>query len=481
MVSSFDVNYDVVVIGGGNAALSAALSAKQSGAKVLVVEKAPPIERGGNCPFTGGGFRFIHNGTSDLKRIVSDRSVLKGNEPPYTSGQYQSDMLTKTRGLTNRNLLAALIEQSLPTISWLSELGITFERGSNTQRVGAGAMGSGPGLINMYYDIARRQGIEIVYETAMVELIKNPMGAVNGIIARDKDGKHRIGAKGIVLACGGFEANSEMRSSYLGPQWRKAKVRGSQFNTGDGHRVGMAIGAATTGQWNGYHGTPIDFDAPSSGSVMTVHQLSRRSYNLGIMLNLNGERFTDEGAAMNSDNFVDMADKILQQPDNLAFQIFDQKVIKLIDPQYLSSTPKVSNSIKSLGCKLNIDPIKMNNTINEFNSQVNQRTFDPTTLDGKCTNNTSPAKSNWALEIDTPPFYAYKVTGGITYTFGGLKIDTEARVLNADEKAIPGLFATGEIVGGFFYHDSLRASGLMHGAVFGRIAGINAAKLAGYL
>ncbi|SVB53377.1 uncharacterized protein METZ01_LOCUS206231, partial [marine metagenome] len=300
MISCFDISYDVVVIGGGNAALSAALSAKQSGAKVLVIEKAPPGQRGGNCPFTGGGFRFVHNGTSDLKRIVSDRSSLKGNEHAYTHGEYQSDMLTKTRGLTNRELLGTLIESSLPTISWLSELGITFERGSNTQRVGAGAMGSGPGLIKMYYDIARRHGIEIVYETEMVGLIQNPMGAVTGIIARDKDGTQRIGAKGIVLACGGFEGNPQMRSRYLGPQWEKAKVRGSQFNTGDGHRIGMAIGAATTGQWNGYHGTPIDFDAPLSGSITTVHQLPRRSYNLGIMLNLNGNRFTDEGERMGS-------------------------------------------------------------------------------------------------------------------------------------------------------------------------------------
>ncbi|MBD47930.1 MAG: tricarballylate dehydrogenase [Dehalococcoidia bacterium] len=480
MTSCFDINYDVVVVGGGNAALSAALSAKQSGAKVLVIEKAPPIERGGNCPFTGGGFRFVHNGTSDLRHIVLDHSILKGNENPYTPEQYRSDMLTKTRGLTDRALLTTLIDQSLPTISWLSELGITFERGSNAQRVGAGAMGSGPGLVKMYYDIARRQGIDIVYETKMVELIQNPMGAVNGVIVRDKDGTQQINAKGIVLACGGFEASSEMRYSYLGPHWKSARVRGSQFNTGDGHRAGMAIGAATTGQWNGYHGTPIDFDAPLSGSVTTVHQLPRRSYNLGIMLNLNGDRFTDEGEQMGSDNFVHIADKILQQPDNLAFQIFDQKVIQLIDTQYLTSTPIISNSIDSLGAKLTMNSIELRNTIREFNSSVQEGNFNSTILDGKCTNNISPKKTNWALKIDTPPFYAYKVTGGITYTFGGLKIDTKAQVLNTNARAIHGLFATGEIVGGFFYHDSLRASGLMHGAVFGRIAGINAARLAGY-
>jgi tricarballylate dehydrogenase len=480
MVSFFDVSYDVVVVGGGNAALSAALSAKQFGAKVLVIEKAPHTERGGNCPFTGGGFRFVHNGTSDLKRIVSDYALLKVNELAYTPEQYQSDMLAKTRGLTNRRLLKTLIEQSLPTISWLSELGITFERGSNTQRVGAGAIGSGPGLINMYYDIAHRQGIDIVYGTEMVQLIQDPMGTVNGIIARDKDGTQQIGAKGIILACGGFEANAEMRSNYIGPHWGRARVRGSQYNTGDGHRMGIAIGAATTGQWNGCHGTPIDFDAPFTGSVMTVHQLPRRSYNLGIMLNLNGDRFTDEGEGMSKDNFVHMADKILQQPDNIAFQIFDKKVIQLIDSQYLTSTPTVSDSIEALGRQLNIDSIGMKNTIKEFNSSVQEGNFDSTILDGKSTNDLNPQKTNWALKIDTPPFYSHKVTGGITYTFGGLKINTKAQVLSTNGKAINGLFATGEIVGGFFYNDSLRASGLMHGAVFGRIAGINAAKLCGY-
>jgi tricarballylate dehydrogenase len=327
----------------------------------------------------------------------------------------------------------------------------------------------------MHYSAARKLGVEVVYETKMLNLLQDSNGAVNGVRVRDKDGVQDLHAKGVILACGGFEANQEMRLKYLGGPWERAKVRGSKYNTGDGHRAALELGAKVSGQWTGCHATPIDVDAPDTGSPDSVDRLPRRSYPFGIMINLNGQRFVDEGEDFALHNFVEIGRSILEQPQGLAFQIFDGKTTSLLEPRYGSASPTKANTIEELAQKLGLKPQVVARTVEEFNAAAQDGPFDPKKLDGKGTQGLSPPKSNWALPIDTPPFLAYKVTGGITYTFGGLKINRMAQVIDTEDNVIPGLYAAGEIVGGFFYFDSLRASGLMHGAVFGRIGGANAA------
>ena len=484
MAEDSGLYFDVIVVGGGNAAMCAALSAREKGARVLLMEKATPEERGGNCPYTGGGFRFTHNGAEDLRPLLADASVLEGLEDsisPYTAEDYRREMLEKTAGRTDPELLETLIGESYPTVRWMREQGIEFElsgRGARVMpgvRVGASAVGSGPGLIAMHYTAARRHGVEVVYETKMLRLLTDDAGAVKGVLAEDSDGVQEIRAGGVVLACGGFEASSEMRSEHLGGHWGQAKVRGSRHNTGDGHRAALEIGARMAGQWTGYHGTPIDADAPATGSPDSVDRLPRRSYPFGVMVNINGERFVDEGADFALNNFVHMGALILKQPRGIAYQIFDAKAESLLEERYGGASVVTAETVGELAEKLGLDRAKVEGTIGGFNEAVQDGEFDPSRLDGKGTMGVEPPKSNWAQAIDTPPFLAYRVTGGITYTFGGLKINTRGQVLDGEEKSIVGLYAAGEIVGGFFYFDSLRASGLMHGAVFGRIAGANAA------
>ena len=484
MMEDSTLRYDVVVVGGGNAAMCAALAAREKGARVLLLEKAVPEERGGNCPYTGGGFRFTHNGAEDLRPLMADPSALEGLEDaisPYTAADYRREMLEKTAGRTDPDLLETLIAESYPTVLWMRGQGIEFElsgRGARVMpgvRVGASAVGSGPGLIAMHYTAARRHGVEVVYETKMVRLLTDDSGAVTGVLVEDAEGVQEIRAGGVVLACGGFEASGEMRSEHLGSHWGQAKVRGSRHNTGDGHRAALEVGARMAGQWMGYHGTPIDADAPDTGSPDSVDRLPRRSYPFGVMVNADGERFVDEGSDFALNNFVEMGALILKQPGGIAFQVFDSKAESLLEERYGSASAVRADTVGELAEKMGLDGAKVEGTIGEFNASVQEGEFDPSRLDGKGTRGIQPPKSNWAQAIDAPPFSAYRVTGGITYTFGGLKIDTSARVLDGGDRPIRGLFATGEIVGGFFYFDSLRASGLMHGAVFGRIAGAKAA------
>ena len=268
-----------------------------------------------------------------------------------------------------------------------------------------------------------------------------------------------------------------MRKKYLGEGWENAKVRGSKFNTGDGHRLAIKLGAQPTGQWSGCHATPIDINAPATGNQGITERMPRRSYPLGITVNINSERFIDEGEGFAEQTFVKMGSRILSQDKSIAFQIFDSKSFNLLEPRYNNSKPAISGNLNDLAKKLDIPESKFIKTITEFNKAASDGNYSPKKLDGISTNNLTIPKSNWGIKIDTPPFYGYCVTGGITYTYGGPKIDTKARVLDQNNDPITGLYAAGEIVGGILFHNSLRGAGLMHGSVFGKIAGTNAAIL----
>ena len=482
--------YDVIVIGAGNAALCAALSAREHGARVAVLEKAPPSEQGGNCPFTGGGFRFTHDGIGDLRGLapsITEAEAERIEMGPYTADDFRNHLTTVTRGETAAHLMEVLVAESRPTVEWMASKGVEWELGAKRaagggppstvpNAVGLTAIGSGAGLVQMLTRAARQSGIDMFYETKMQRLLTTPGGSVRGVEAVDADGAHELGAGGVVLACGGFEGNAEMRAEHMGANWSEAKVRGSRHNTGDGHRAALEIGAAASGCWDDCHCTPIDADAPATGQLAVVNAMPRRAYPLGITVNLDGHRFADEGTGFAEQTFVDMGRRIMQQRDGAALQIFDARAAPHIEERYGSGQAVMAESMSELAKKLRVNASTLEQTVGAFNETSHEGEYDPLILDGKGTRSLNPPKSNWAIRIDKPPFTAYRVTCGITYTYGGLAIDAGARVLDEDGRPIQGLYAAGEIVGGIFRYNSLRAAGLMHGAVFGRIGGANAAK-----
>ena len=283
-----------------------------------------------------------------------------------------------------------------------------------------------------------------------------------------------------MLACGGFEANSEMRACYLGPGWELAKVRGTQFNTGDGIRMALDAGAQPYGHWSGCHSVAWDLNAPAYGDRNIADLFQKHSYPFGLIVNIEGKRFVDEGADFRNYTYAKYGREILFQPQRTAFQLFDDRTKHLLRDEY--SIPQVTmvkaGSIEELADGLGIDGEGLVRTVREFNAAVQESAFNPTILDGKGTIGINPPKSNWALPLDTPPYLGYAVTCGITFTFGGLKIDNRAQVLDTEDAPMPGLYAAGELVGGLFYHNYAGGAGLMAGAVFGRIAGASAARQA---
>jgi tricarballylate dehydrogenase len=321
-------------------------------------------------------------------------------------------------------------------------------------------------------------GIEIRYGQRAVQLLGTENGAVGGIRVTNENGHTDIRCKSLILASGGFEANGEWRARYLGPNWDLARVRGTKFNTGDGHQMAIDFGARSFGHWSGCHATAWDANSPIDTERGTGDSSSRHSYPMGIVVNENGERFLDEGADFHTHTYAKYGAEILKQPGLIAHQIFDQKTLQYLRSDYRDkNVSRVSaDTIEELARKLEIEPAALAQTIESFNTAVGDGEFNPNILDGKRTNGLRPDKTNWALTLDAPPFYGYSVTTGITFTFGGLRINRNAEVLDWANNPISGLFAAGEIVGGLFYHNYPSGTGLMAGTVFGRIAGKSAAK-----
>jgi tricarballylate dehydrogenase len=282
----------------------------------------------------------------------------------------------------------------------------------------------------------------------------------------------------VVLGCGGFEANAEMRTRYLGADWELAKVRGTQFNTGDGHRMALGIGAQSYGHWSGAHAVAWDYGAPPYGDRKITDLYQKHSYPYSIVVNVQGKRFVDEGADYRNYTYAKYGREILKQPLRAAFQIFDQKTVHLQRDEYRIKevTKSTANTIEGLADALGIDREGFVQTVREYNAACRAGTFNPSILDDCHTEGVAPPKSHWALPIDSPPYEGYAVTCGITFTFGGLRIDRRGQVLDTEERRIPGLYAAGEIVGGLFYYNYPGGSGLMAGAVFGRLAGKGAAE-----
>ena len=487
--------YDVVVAGAGNAALCAALAAADEGASVLVLERAPEYLRGGNSFFTGGLFRFAYDGIEDILGIIPEigeeerESIDVGR---YTQAQFYDDLMRVTEGLSDPELAQALVSQSYPAMKWLQEQGVRWILAYGRQafrhegklRFWGGliveAVGAGKGLIDQEFEILERKGIPALYGTKAHSLITDNRGRITGLTVRDSDGFREIETKAVVLACGGFESNTEMRTRYLGPGWELAKVRGTQFNTGDGIQMALDIGAQSYGHWSGCHAVAWDMNAPAYGDRNIADLFQKHSYPFGLIVNVEGKRFVDEGADLRNYTYAKYGKEILAQPQRVAFQLFDQKTKHLLRDEYFIPQASVieANTIEDLADGLGIDVDALSQTVAEYNAAVQPGEYNPTALDGKRTEGITPPKSNWALTLDEPPYMGYAVACGITFTFGGLKINAQAEVIDTEDSPIPGLYAAGELTGGLFYNNYPGGSGLMAGAVFGKIAGEQAGRYA---
>ena len=479
----------VIVVGGGNAALCAAVGAREQGAEVIVLERAPFELRGGNSRFTAGGMRFAYSGSRDIRVLVPDltpEELARTDFGSYPRESFYDDMGRITGYRTDPELAGKLIDGSFDTLRWMAGHGVRFLPMYGRQsfatdgqvRFWGGltieAWGGGPGLVESLYTIADRLGVDIRYEARAAALAVKE-GRVRGVHLANEE----IAADAVVLACGGFESNAAWRAQYLGPGWELAKVRGTRFNTGDGIRMALEAGAASRGNWSGCHAVAWDMHAPDFGDLDVGDSFQKHSYPLGVMVNAEGRRFVDEGADFRNYTYAKYGGEILRQPGQFAWQIFDAKVAPLLRDEYRirRMTRVTATSLEALTRKLDgVDARQALTTLQQFNNAVDsEKPFQPAEKDGRATQGIDPPKSNWANRLDTPPFEAYGVTCGITFTFGGLHVDTSARVIGEDGLPIPGLYAAGELVGGLFYFNYPGGTGLTSGAVFGRAAGWNAA------
>lgn len=483
---------DVVVIGAGNAALCAALSARETGASVCVLERASEEECGGNTRFTAGAMRVCYRGVDDLKKLMPDLSeeeTARTDFGSYTEDDFFDDMFRVTQYRADPNHVETLVRKSFDTLLWMRQKGVRFVPIYGRQAFNVNgrfkfwggltveSWGGGPGLIDQLTAAARREGIEILYNTRAMEFLFDGV-RVTGIRVRSGDELWDINARSVVIASGGFQSNPEMRTRYLGPGWELAKVRGTRFNTGDGIRMALAIGASNTGNWSGCHAVGWERNAPEYGDLAVGDAFQKHSYPFSIMVNADGKRFVDEGADFRNYTYAKYGRIILEQPQQFAWQIFDKKVLHLLRDEYrIKQVTKVSaNTIEELASKLEgVNPEAFLNTVKEYNTAVRADVpFNPNEKDGRSTKGLALPKSNWANLIDEPPFEAYAVTCGITFTFGGLRINAEGSVLDENHSPIRNLYAAGELVGGIFYFNYPGGSGLTSGAVFGRIAGRSA-------
>lgn len=487
------ITTDVLVIGAGNAALCAAHAAREEGKSVLVLEAAPEEKAGGNSLFTAGATRIVHNGLESLKDLVEEDERHPITEvPPYSAEDYRADLAKVTGGKNDPMMTDTLVSNVAEDIRWLKAKGLKYrlmyERQAYERADGGylfwgglhvGNVDGGEGMIRDHYRVAQETGVEIVYDARATALLVSD-GAVTGVRYESQGAEHTVEASATIIASGGFESSRDMRAEHMGAEWRHAVTRGTQYNTGIMLQAALDNGADKGGDWTTCHATQWDAEFENNESNYEVtNRLTRQSYPLGILVNRDGRRFLDEGADFRNLTYAKYGKEVLLQPGAVAWQIFDAPLRPMLRPQEYEVPgvgEHIAGSIEELSGLTGIDEAGLKQTISEFNESIDASAeFDPNVKDGRAAK-TQPPKSNWANPIATAPFYAYPVTCGITFTFGGLKGDEQARVLDAEGNPIKGLYACGEALGGLFSENYPGGSGLAAGIVFGRIAGRSAAQ-----
>jgi tricarballylate dehydrogenase len=448
-----------------------------------VLEKADPEWSGGNSAFTAGAIRLAHGGLEDLRGVVEDDERFEVTDlDPYTAEEFLADMRRVTLDRGDPEMARILVEDSGPTVRWLRERGVRFRLMYERQSyevdgrhrfwggLALGTVDGGEGLMAQHREAAERDGIELRHGAPVADLL--PGG---GVVLADGE-ELRAGA--VVLAAGGFEASPRLRAAYLGPNWDVAKVRGTPHNTGEVLEAALAHGAQAYGHWSGCHAIQWDADAPATGDREITNRFSRQSYPVGLVVNRDGERFLDEGADFRNYTYARYGAEVLRQPEGIAAQVFDARTVDLlrtIDYEAPGAARVEADTLAELAEGVGVDVEGFEKTVAEYNAAVQPGEFDPSVKDGKRTVGITPPKSNWALPLDSPPFVGFRITCGITFTFGGVRVDEGARVLDRAGRPIDGLCAAGELVGGLFFHNYPGGTGLTAGMVFGRRAGYSAA------
>ena len=492
-----DTNYaDVIIVGTGNAGFAAAVSASENGAKVLMLEKASEDYMGGNSALTIH-MRFAYNSFSDLLPLVKDdkqtynklynKKLQELSEvvTEYTESDYLKDIMNVTSGKSDKILSKELVTNSLPTIKWMNKLGHlwspTFDNPTSANVVSFN--GKGYGLMQRWKNIALNKGVNIKYNHQVIDLIKNNEDIISGVIAKTNNENKIYYANSVILACGSFESNAQMRAKYLGEQWRNIKLRGIPNNTGEGLEMAISHGAIPYDDWATCHASPQDINRPDydlPGENKSGDYWSRYAYPFSIMVNINGNRFIDEGETWRGLTYAKTGKAILEQKNNMAFQLFDSKHVKAgVLKKYKNPTKYQAGTLIDIANKIKItDKENFINNINTFNKAVQSGNYNPHKLDGKKVKNIFPSRSNWALPLDNPPYLAYPVICGMTFCYGGLKTSINGELINKNGDIINGLYAVGEMLGGLWHNNYPSGGGMMAGAVFGKNAGKHASNKA---
>ncbi|KAG6903143.1 hypothetical protein C0995_004690 [Termitomyces sp. Mi166 len=497
-----------------NTVSSSSLSAHRTDnnySKVLMVDKCPEEWAGGNGYFTAGAHRTVHGGLHDLlsivKNVPSPEVVERIDMDPYTRETFIGDIMRLGNGKSDPALVDALVDNSRAAISWLAEsvqvpFAFSFTRQAyevdGRQKFWGGMVLSvekgGKGLMAAHQNALQKAGVQVWFNTPVLSLGMSD-NKISGLVVRKDGHEVELKTRAVILAAGGFEASAELREKYLGAGWAQALVRGTPYNTGDGFVLAKAVGAKFTGDWAGCHSTAWDANAAANaGERDLTNQYTKSGYPLGIMVNANGVRFVDEGEDYRNYTYAKFGRAILNQPGGFAFQIWDSQVMAclrreeygdgIVEKIFASTLEELAERLVRKGLA---DKERFLMTLKEFNEAIYCHRsehpgvrWDPAVKDGLSTQSKTkrlaPPKSNWALALNIPPFMAVKVACGVTFTFGGLAIDPQsAAVLGEDGRVIPGLFCTGEMVGGLFFNNYPGGSGLTAGAVFGMKAGRSAA------
>jgi tricarballylate dehydrogenase len=454
-------HYDVLVIGGGNAALCAAITARLAGASVLVVECAPRHFRGGNSRHT----RNLRAWHPEPTPYLTDA---------YSEDEFLTDLLRVT-GPTDEALARLVIRRSAECPAWMQRHGVRFQSAlSGTLHLGrtnAFFLGGGKALMNSYYATADRLGVEVLYDAAVVGLDLAD-GRFTAATMHVGGSPRRVEARAVVLAAGGFEANIEWLREAWGPAADNFIIRGTPYNTGGVLKLMLEAGAEPVGDPRACHAVAVDARAPRfDGGIVTRLDC----VSLGIAVNTHGERFYDEGEDFWPKRYAIWGALVAAQPDQLAFAIIDQKAVGRFMPSVFP--PIVANSIRELAETLGVPPDRLDATVRSFNDAVRPGTFDHAVLDHCRTEGLTPEKTHWAQRLDTPPFWGYPLRPGITFTYLGLKVDDQARVLMNDGRPAANMYAAGEIMAGNILRAGYVAGiGMTIGTVMGRIAGEAAAR-----
>jgi tricarballylate dehydrogenase len=457
-----------------------------------MLEKAPESQSGGNARFSGTGFRWAFDDVEELREVTATSPGEFANVvvKPYTAQMFKGDLNRVSQGRMDPEMVDVLVDDSNFAIRWAKDMGLDWviQPGYEVdgkrhlwpgveihpRNLGNG-MTNGLSQLAQWDGIASRLGVEKRHESKVIGFLGDETG-IEGVRVYGPAGPYEIRAGAVIVAAGGFQANPQMRAKYLGPNGDLMKVRGSRHNTGEVLQMLLDLGVQPGGHWQTGHASPIDATAPI---VESGDDVNRYSYPWGISLNVHGQRFFDEGEAAASYTYAKTGWAVQRQPESRAFWFGDSKIWELspTDPAWhRPSTAVWADTLEELAARVGLNPTVVRGTVDEYNKAIDTSSpFDRQGPDGRHTVGLTPNKSNWAQALDTAPYYVVEVTGGLTFTFGGVTVDQDARVIAVGGRPIPGLYASGDILG-IFFHNYPSMTGQTRNLVFGRRAGQHAAS-----